>query len=90
MRMLRLPEEAIEPFLAYIKANRVWSNGLVGRETYYYLNGRVEVERQDMREPEYGPWTTVYSEDEFRDYLRRAYYVEWVYDGIMKLISGGD
>ena len=87
MEFEKLTEGQAERFITKLKDGLVWSNNLVGRQTYYYEDGRFVSEFQDIREPEYGPYVKDYSENEFREMLCERLFPSHVHLSLTWLLS---
>jgi hypothetical protein len=83
----KLTESQVERFIQQLKDGLVWSNNLVGRQTYYYEDGRFVSLFQDIREPEYGPFVKEFSEDEFREMLREQLFPSHVHLSLTWLLD---
>lgn len=87
MKFEKLTEAQVERFTQQLQDGLVWSNNLVGRQTYYYEDGRFVSEFQDIREPEYGPYVKEFSKEEFREMLRERLFVSHVYQSLIWLLE---
>ena len=87
MELLKLTDDMVDVFITRLKQGWTWSNGLVGHESFRFQDGQFIRECQDLREPEYGPYTSTYGESEFRTYLGKTSFVDFVHKRLVSELS---
>lgn len=74
-----LSDDQVDAFISKLRQGMVWTNGLVGHITLYYKDGQFIWEGRDTREPDVPPVVRRYSEEEFRAYLQKTRFPDFVY-----------
>lgn len=82
-----LTAEQVQTFLACLQAGMVWSNGLVGRETYRYDGRCFVLETKDERERDMRPYCTLYEQDELVRLLKHKRFPEPVLKALLKRLE---